>query len=444
MTTFTWTRQAGRIDAMVEIVGRRDDYDGLMELIGERRIVLIGEATHGTHQFYRERARITARLIEEAGFDAVAVEADWPDAHRVHRYLQGRSQDATAGEALGDFRRFPSWMWRNADVVAFLHWLRQRNDAYPDMRDKVGFFGLDLYGMRAAMESVIDYLDGVDPLAAALARERYGCFDDLPDGGAGYGHAIRHDLLAGCEEEVVAELIDLHQRKAQLLAQDGWLAEEDFFFAEQNARLVLSAERYYRHMYRGQVSSWNMRDRHMANTLESLLVHLNREQGHAKVVVWAHNSHVGDARATELGRRGELTLGQVVRQRHPRDAFSIGFTTHHGRVTAASEWGGPAEVMRVRPALDHSYERFLHEVGRGAFWLPTDRNRLSLPTNLLQRAIGVVYRPESERTSHWFHADISREFDAIIHVDQSSALAPLERTPDWEVGEPPEAFPTGL
>jgi len=444
MTTFTWTRQAGRIDALAEISGSRDDYDGLIELIGTRRIVLIGEATHGTHEFYRERARITARLIEECGFEAIAVEADWPDAYRVHRFLQGRSEDRTAGDALGDFRRFPSWMWRNADVVAFLHWLRQRNDAYPDVRDKVGFFGLDLYGMRAAMEAVVAYLDGVDAKAAEVARHRYACFDAFPDDGSGYGNAVRHDPLAGCEEQVVAQLIELHQRKAQLLAQDGWLAEEDFFFAEQNARLVLSAERYYRHMYHGQVSSWNLRDRHMANTLESLLVHLNREQGHAKVIVWAHNSHVGDARATELGRRGELTLGQVVRQRHPRDAFSIGFTTHHGRVTAASEWSGPAERMRLRPALEHSYEHFLHEVGRPAFWIPADRNRLSLPTNLLQRAIGVVYRPETERTSHWFHADIAREFDAIIHVDETSALTPLERTPAWDQGEPEATFPSGL
>jgi len=434
----------GRIDALQDIDGRRDDYDGLLDMIGSRRIVLIGEATHGTHEFYRERARITMRLIDECGFDAVAVEADWPDAYRVNRFVQARSDDPGADEALADFTRFPSWMWRNADVVHFVQWLKGRNDAYPDPRDKIGFYGLDLYGMRASMDAVVAYLDSVDPSAAQLARERYACFDTFPGNGQHYAQAIHHDPLVTCEEEVVATLIDLHERKTRILAQNGWLAEDEFFFAEQNARLVLSAERYYRQMYHGQVASWNLRDRHMANTLESLLVHLNREQGHAKVIIWAHNSHVGDARATELGRRGELTLGQVVRQRHPRDAFCIGFTTHHGRVTAASEWGGPAERMRVRPALQHSYERFLHEVGRPAFWIPTDRNRLALPTNLLQRAIGVVYRPESERTSHWFHADIAREFDAIVHVDESSALTPLERTPRWEQGEPAETYPTGL
>lgn len=449
MATTTWTKRTGRIDALEGIAGSRGDYDGIIELVGDRRIVLLGEASHGTHEFYRERARITMRLIDELGFDAVAVEADWPDAYRVNRFVQGRSDDLHPVAALGDFTRFPAWMWRNGDVVTFVHWLRERNDAYPDPRDKVGFFGLDLYSMRASMEAVVTYLSWADPPAAAAARERYACFDMFPGYGHHDAHAAGQDRLASCEEEVVAALIDLHQRKAAILAEDGWLAEDEYFFAEQNARLVLSAERYYRQMVRGQASSWNLRDRHMANTLESLLVHLNREQGHAKVVVWAHNSHVGDARATELGRRGELTVGQVVRQRHPRDACCIGFTTHHGRVTAASEWGGPAERKRVRPALDHSYERYFHDlvVDSGAqpdFWIPTGRNRMSLPTNLLQRAIGVVYRPETERTSHWFHADLTRQFDAVIHLDETSALTPLERTPMWEMGEPPETYPSGL
>lgn len=444
MAASTWTSQRGYLDALVELSGRKDDYEELIAMIGAKRFVLIGEATHGTHEFYRERARITMRLIDQLGFNAIAIEGDWPDAYRVHRYVHARTDDAGPVEALGDFIRFPAWMWRNADIVHFIEWLRARNDAYGSPEDKVGFYGMDLYGMRASMEAVVAYLASVDPQAALEAKERYACFDMFPSDGQHYGRAAKENPLVSCEQEVVEQLVDLHQRRTAILAQDGWLAQDEYFFAEQNARLVLNAEHYYRQMYHGQTSSWNLRDRHMANTLEALTAHLDHQLGHAKVVVWAHNSHVGDARATELGRRGELTVGQIVRERRPRDAFSIGLTTHHGRVTAASEWGAPAERKRVRPALEHSYEHYFHQLQRPAFWLPTERNRLSLPTNLIERAIGVIYRPETERTSHWFHADLARQFDAVIHLDETSALTPLERTPIWELGEPPETYPTGL
>ncbi|MGH9085193.1 MAG: erythromycin esterase family protein [Acidimicrobiales bacterium] len=427
----------------VELTGAASDYDGLLGMVGDRRFVLLGEASHGTHEFYRERARITQRLIDEKGFNAVAVEADWPDAYRVNRYVLGQSTDDDAVAALADFRRFPAWMWRNTDVVRFIEWLRARNDAH-HLPTKARFYGLDLYSLRASMEAVVTYLDVVDPHAAAAARARYSCFDHVAGEGPEYGHAVALDVMVPCEEEVVAELVELRQRAVDLLRRDGWAAEDAFFYAEQNARLVLNAERYYRAMYRGRVSSWNLRDRHMTETLEALTTHLDRQLGRARVVVWEHNSHVGDARATELGAHGELNVGQLVRTRWPGDSLLVGFTTHSGRVTAASEWGGPAERKHVRPALAGSHEALLHTAG-GNLLLPMgERAGHPLDDPLLERAIGVIYRPETERQSHWFHARLAQQFDAVIHLDRTAAVEPLDRTTLWDAGEPPETYPTGL
>jgi erythromycin esterase-like protein len=443
MTTHAWPTTDYPIDILQPLTGATEDYDALLETIGSRRIVLIGESTHGTHEFYRERSRITRRLIDDLGFTAVAVEADWPDAYRVNRYVRGISGDRDPQSALSDFRRFPSWMWRNTDVVAFIQWLRARNDAQSQQASKVGFYGLDLHSLRASIEAVIAYLDDHDPEAAEGARERYSCFDMVSMEGHEYGRALTTDLRADCEAPVIDQLVELQRLRADLLSGDGWLAEDDFFFAEQNARLILNAEQYYRQMFRGALSSWNIRDTHMAQTLEDLVNHLDRSDGSARVVVWAHNSHVGDARATYLGHRGELSLGQLVRQRWPRDSFLIGLTTDHGRVTAASEWGGPAERKQVRAALPDSYEHVFHQLGHRAFVMPLGPAR-GIPGNLLQRAIGVIYRPQTERASHWLRADIHNQFDAVIHIDKTTALEPLERTPLWDLSEPPETYPSGL
>jgi erythromycin esterase-like protein len=428
------------------ITGERDDYEGLMARIGDRRFVLIGEASHGTHEFYRERARITRRLIDEKGFVAVAVEADWPDSYRVNRWVRGQSADVDAVAALDDFRRFPGWMWRNLDVVAFVQWLRAYNDAQSFDEARVGFYGLDLYSMRASMDAVVDYLVRREPDAAEEARERYACFDLFQGEGQRYGHAVTMNLAAPCEDEVVHQLLDLRERRGQLLSQDGWVAQDDYFFAEQNARLVLNAEHYYRQMYRGGVSSWNLRDGHMGETLKALVAHLETRRSPAKVVVWAHNSHVGDARFTQMGRHGELNIGQLVREWAPDDCVNVGFTTHRGTVTAASEWGGPAERKRVRPSLPEGYERLFHDMApsAGEAFLVDTAAHGALPDDRIERAIGVIYRPDTERTSHWFHADLARQFDVVIHVDRTSALHPLERTPLWDMGEPPETYPTGL
>lgn len=427
------------------ITGGDADYDDLLALVGDRRFVLLGEASHGTHDFYRERARITRRLIEEKGFDAVAVEADWPDAYRVNRYVLGRSADTSADTALSDFRRFPAWMWRNTDVAHFVEWLRARNETHRSERTKVRFYGLDLYSLRASMEAVVSYLEAHDPDAAVVARERYSCFDHVAGEGPEYGHAVALDITVPCEKEVVAELAELRSRAGRLLARDGLLAEDEFFFAEQNARLVRNAERYYRAMYRGRVSSWNLRDGHMMETLEALDHHLSRQFGQAKVVVWEHNSHVGDARATQLGLAGELNVGQLARTRWPDEALLVGFTTNTGWVTAASEWGGPVERKVVRPALAGSYESLFHATDVPRFSLALGSvTPPGLQVPRLERAIGVIYRPETERTSHWFDAIMPAQFDTVIHLDHTTALQPLERTGEWDAGEVPETYPTGL
>jgi erythromycin esterase-like protein len=428
------------------ITGAAADYDALIELAGNKRFVLIGEASHGTRDFYRERARITRQLIDECGFTAVAAEADWPDAYRVHRYVMGLSDDGDGDVALSDFRRFPSWMWRNHDVLHFVEWLKARNDAHSHPATKVGFYGLDLYSLRASIEAVIAYLDRVDPAEAGRARDRYSCFDHVGLEGQAYGYALAYEAAPPCENEVVAQLLELRNRSSAYLRRDGWIAEDELFFAEQNARLVRDAEEYYQQMYRAEVSSWNLRDRHMAGTLDALVEHLDRRLGHAKVVVWEHNSHVGDARATAMSARGELNVGQLVRQRYRNDCALIGFTTYDGRVTAASNWGEMAQRKHVRRALPGSWEALLHDTLPSRAWFATADPALgdALRGARLERAIGVIYRPETERQSHYFEARLADQFDAVIHLDHTQAVEPLERTLVWDRGEPAETFPTGL
>jgi erythromycin esterase-like protein len=358
----------------------------------------------------------------------------------------GMSLDGDARAALADFRRFPAWMWRNREVLEFVQWLRARNDAQRHPATKARFYGLDLYSLAASMEAVIRYLDAIDPAEARRARERYACFDHVGAAGEAYGYALAYRGAMPCENEVVAQLVALRHRADAYLRRDGWIAEDELFHAEQNALVVRDAEEYYQQMYRAEMSSWNLRDRHMAATLDALAEHLERQFGHAKVVVWEHNSHVGDARATEMGSRGELNVGQLVRQRYGTDCALIGFSTYDGHVTAASDWGEAPQRKRVRPALDGSYEKLLHDIGVEGFWLSTAAPpaHAALRGPRLQRAIGVIYRPETERHSHYFRARLVDQFDAIIHLDHTHAVEPLERSAQWVRGEPPETFPTGF
>jgi len=431
------------------LTGSASDYDPLLELVGDARFVLLGEATHGSAEFYDERARITQRLIEEKGFTAVAVEADWPDAWRVNRYVRGEGADADGRAALSGFERFPAWMWRNTSVLAFVEWLRERNDAAGagGGKTKAGFYGLDLYSLFTSIQEVVRYLEGVDPVAAEETRRRYACFDHYDQDSQHYGYAASVGLSESCQKGVNAALQDLQQRAFDYMQADGASAEDAFFYAQQNARLVKNAEEYYRTMFRGRISSWNLRDSHMAETLDALARHLSREGKPAKIVVWEHNSHIGDARATEIGRQGEWNVGELARKAYGQDVCLIGFTTYDGRVTAASEWDGPAEHKHVRPGMPGSYEHLLHSVGMERFFLPLREPgaaRDLLMEERLERAIGVLYLPRTERQSHYFMAQLPRQFDAVIHIDRSSAVTPLDATGGWHSDEPPETYPQGL
>ena len=350
-------------------------------------------------------------------------------------YVRGLGDDRDAEAALADFRRFPTWMWRNTVVLEFVEWLRERNER---AAQPTGFYGLDLYSLHGSVEEVLRYLDTTDPAAAARARERFGCFERFRSehDGQSYGFATASGQAEPCEDEVVAQLVELRQRAAELVSRDGRLAADRQFAAEQNARVVVNAERYYRAMFRGRASSWNLRDTHMADTLDAVADYVD-----GPVVVWAHNSHLGDARATKMGRWGELNLGQLARERHPSQSLLVGFSTYEGTVTAASDWGGPAERKRVRPGLAGSWEARFHELG-DRFALAAEEPELR--ERRLQRAIGVIYRPESERQSHYFEAVPAEQFDLLIHLDQTRALEPLERESLWDDGEVPETYPSAL
>ena len=419
--------------------------DGLapvLDLIGDARLVLIGEATHGTEEFYRIRANLTTALIRTKQFNLVAAEADWPDAYRANRWVRHESREMGAAAALGDFTRFPRWMWRNTVVVDFLEWLWRHNERRMPT-DRVGFYGLDLYSLHTSIDAVLRYLNKVDPEAAARARRRYSCFEQFGEEAQSYGYAATLGLSRSCEDDVVAQLLELQKSAAAYASRDGRVAGDEQFFAEQNARLVRNAERYYRAMFGGQVESWNLRDTHMMETLDALLEWTTRRSEYARAVVWAHNSHLGDARATQMGEWGELNLGQLARQRYGDKAFLVGFTTHAGTVTAAREWDAPAEQRRVTPSLRGSCERLFHETGLERFVVRTADARDALTASRLERAIGVVYKPETERASHYFRARLADQFDAVIHVDTTAALTPLERR-SRESSDLPETYPTGV
>lgn len=447
------TKVAAEIDLLREaahpLTGAAADFDPLIERIGDTPLVLLGEASHGTHEFYASRARLTQRLIEERGFNAVAVEADWPDAVRVSRFIQGRGSDADARAALGDFQRFPQWMWRNTEVLQLVEWLREHNRGRR-ADDRIGFYGLDLYSLHASVQAVIDYLDKVDPEAAQRTRQRYACFDhtleEASEAAQQYGYLTSIGARRSCEDEAIEQLVELRTRAREYLERDGFVAQDEQFYAEQNARLVARAEEYYRATFGRRVNTWNLRDQHMTDTLASLYDHLLAQRGHAKIVVWEHNSHIGDARATDRAKWDEVNVGQLVRERYGEQVVLVGFSTHTGTVSAASDWGEAVERKRVRPSLEGSYERLLHDTQQGDFMLIMNQGRVAevLGAPRLERAIGVIYRPETERQSHYFRCRMAEQFDAVLHYDQTRAVEPLEPTPLWHSGEPPETFPYGL
>jgi erythromycin esterase-like protein len=432
-----------------------DDLDAVLEHMDRADLVLMGEASHGTRDFYQLRANLSRRLVVERGFDAIAVEADWPDALQVSRFVQLGGSDQTADQALSGFERFPQWMWRNDEVVDLLYWMRLHNQQERDPVRRIGFFGLDLYSLHKSMQAVVQYLEKTDPKAALRARERYSCIDHISMDPQRYGYATVLGLRPDCEEAVVRQLAELSAQAQRHMVESGGSVPDELFYAQQNARVARNAESYYRAMFGSRDESWNLRDTHMADTLDALRAHLSARKGStAKLIVWAHNSHLGDARATEMGWAGQINLGQLMRERHGSDeVYLLGFSTYEGTVTAASEWDAAAELKQVRPALPGSIEALLHGLSMQE---PLDMARYMLPirgrpevsqalaARWLERAIGVVYRPDTERVSHYFHADVARQFDGVIHVDRSTAIRPLETSPHWRDEEVPETYPSGL
>lgn len=402
------------------------DYDALLAAIGDRPLVLLGEATHGTREFYRMRGEITLRLLREKAFDAVAVEADWPDAYRLNRHVRGEDGGADAADAFDEFQRFPAWMWRNEEVLRFVRQLRDLNAARP-AEGRVGFYGLDIYSLYRSSEAVVAYLEGVDQEQAALAREQYAALDHVRDPQR-YGYEAAAGKRPDARALVQERLEALLSRAPEYLSLDGRPAADAFFFAERNAQVVKSAEAYYRAMFGSRAESWNLRDRHMVDTLFALQAHLRGQGRPGRIVVWAHNSHLGDARATEMARAGEWNVGQLVREAvGPAKVFLVGFTTSTGTVTAAHDWGGEAEPRAIRPALPESYEGLFQRTRLERFYLPLGGETAeALGEPMLERAIGVLYRPETEYQSHYFMASLPRQFDAVFHLDETSAVEPLD------------------
>ena len=429
---------------LTEIVGKsaetfpsieNADLGPLLSRIGNARLVLIGEATHGTSEFYSMRERISRALITQKGFNVIAIEGDWPDAARIDHYVRHLEYPPTEWTA---FSRFPTWMWRNDEVRTFVDWLREHNGSVRTSA-RVAFHGLDLYSLHNSIRAVLRYLEDVDPETARIARIRYGCLTPWQSDPSTYGHAALTGRYRSCEREVVAMLGDLLQKHSEYANRDG----ERFLDAVQNARLVASAERYYRIMYYGSRASWNLRDEHMFETLKSLLTHYGAA---SKAIVWAHNSHVGDASATEMSARGEHNIGQLCRQEFGDRAYLIGFGTDTGTVAAATDWDGAMEIKNVQPSLGESYEAVFHATRLPRFMLDLrDRSggspRQALMAPRLERAIGVIYRPETELASHYFQAVLPRQFDSYIWFDQSRAVTPLQTE---EIAGLPETYPFGV
>lgn len=422
------------------------DYDALLNHIADASVVLLGEATHGTHEFYETRATITKRLIQEKGFNVIAIEGDWPDTYRINRYINNEGDDNSSIEALSDFKRFPSWMWRNHEIVSLIDWLKKYNT---QSNENISFYGLDVYSLHQSIEIIINQLEKINPESAKIARARYSCFDSYANPQE-YGHAASLFPDASCQKEAIEQLIELRKKKSDFFKDHALNSLDEKFYLEQNALVIKNAEEYYRSLFDSTpASSWNIRDKHMMSTLNAIIQHKRKiNNNECKTIIWAHNSHIGNAQATQMSSYGEINLGQLVKEAYGPEAISIGFTTYSGTVSAASAWGGAVERKFVRPAQQESIEFFFHECPVKNFVLiPNEYPEIYdfFSKDYLERAIGVIYQPATERQSHYFYAQLNQQFDAIIHFDYTHALEPLDKTTEWEQGEDvPETFPFGV
>lgn len=408
----------------------RPPLDEFLDRVGSARVVLLGESTHGTKDFYELRALMTQKLIQEKGFNLVCLEADWPDAEKINDYIHGRAENWDG------FHRFPEWMWRNKSFAGFVESLKKHNASERNL--PVSVFGLDLYSLSASLDAVVKFLDQRDPEAGRLAREVHECLNSWRHDPSRYGLAVWNGVIKGCEQETLAVLRELHENQFQKLDKH----EPRLLSALQNARVLKNAEEYYRVMYEGSVDSWNLRDRHMFETLLLLMDHFGPE---SKVVIWEHNSHIGDAAATEVARIGELNVGQLCRAKFGTQAYLTGFMSDHGTVAAASHWGGEVMIKQLRPARPDSFEHLLHSTSVPSYFLPlraqTGELKDSLKNDRLERAVGVLYLPQTERSSHYFRARLSEQFDEIVWIDETSAVEPLAHVAETDETD---TYPFGI
>jgi erythromycin esterase-like protein len=426
----------------------KSDFDKLMEHIDDGPIVMLGEASHGTQEFYHARAEITKRLITEKGFKSVAIEGDFPDTFRVNRYVNFQSDDESSNQSLGDFKRFPAWMWRNEEMVSFVDWMRQHNKDLSS-QERANIFGLDVYSLHKSIAVVIAQLEKIDPEAAKKAKEHYLCFDVYQDPQE-YGYYAAMFPDNACRESAIKQLIELRKKDAEFFRYDNLNPEEEKFYIEQNALVIKNAEEYYRSLFGGTNElPWNIRDHHMMETILAIKDYNRATDRSEKIVIWAHNSHLGDSKATQMASYGEINLGHLMKEQYGAQAVSIGFTTYTGTVSAASAWDGEVQRKKVRPAIDGSIESFFHSFALNAFMvIPCNDPDVYAYLNKkhLQRAIGVIYLPESELQSHYFYAQLAEQFDVVIHYDTTNAVIPLEPSTRWQKGEEdaPETFPYGV
>ena len=483
-------RPSSSVQSLSSLIARHArplfDYDSILSCIGDQtRVVLIGEASHGTQEFYEMRSEITKRLIEQKGYTIVAIEADWPDAYRVNSYVRSHlrsiGEDETAEQSLRSFQRFPTWMWRNHTMVSFVEWLRRHNAKIASPGRETGIYGLDLYSLNASRQEVLNYLESVgDEQLLESARRNYACFNRFDNDDGVYGYKTGFGLSASCQQQVLQVLRHMLERHAQAMSRGESVWEQDaYFYAKHNAILVADAEEYYRNMYVRSANTWNIRDSHMYRTLDALMTDISDQSGESKsqrkAVVWAHNSHIGDASHTESSDRGEFNIGQLAREKlGAENTFHIGFTTFNGSVTAANNWDEDPHHMKVRDGLDGSYEQLFHEslqllrkekndphlngflMNFKGNHMSDDNSNLVIPSVLndqlqerrLERMIGVLYKPKTERASHYIYCNLPKQFDCVIHVDRTRALKPLEAHPRWIEAEKkdliPETYPSGL
>lgn len=407
------------------------DLTQIIQELSTKEFILLGGASHGTQEFCQARIEITKQLILHHKLSAIAIEGDWPSAYRVNCYVRWQSDDNNANEALSDFKRFPLWMWRNTLILDFVVWLRNHNKGLPVER-QVGFYGLDMYSMYESIGAVIDYLDQVDPEAGKQARIHYECLDHM-GGENQYGYGVALGYKRSCESDVIAQLVALREKAISYVADGDMASEDDQFQAEQNARLISDAEAYYRQLFDPRINTWTLRDVHMKSTLDDLHEHLSKRlKNPAKIAVWAHNTHVGDARATELVRRSQQNLGQLVRESYTHCCALLGLMTYSGIMTAATRWNAPAQRMLLRPAIDGAVEELLHATELKQFYLALNHGIAdALDCSYLTRAIGVTYQPEIEEAKHYLSCRLTEQYDGLLFIDETRALEPLDPTSEW-------------